>query len=216
LTGLPSNRTFRATAALMVALLVPFTAAAQDGVDALQLYRDGRFEEAIEVCRNELEELPRNMDSYTVMGWSLLALRRYEEAYNEARRALSIEPFDQRIIEIAGEAQYYLGNNREALYYFEQYVSIAPSGRHIAVVYYYMGEIFIRIGRYNNADIALSTALHFDSKDARWWSRLGYARMMREDYQWALEAYENALKLNPNLVEAREGLETVRRNLSGG
>jgi cytochrome c-type biogenesis protein CcmH/NrfG len=72
------------------------------------------------------------------------------------------------------------------------------------------------LGEYSNADIALSTALHYDNKDAKWWARLGYAREMKKDFQWAREAYENALKLNPNLIEARRGFESVRKKLSGG
>jgi tetratricopeptide (TPR) repeat protein len=191
-------------------------AAAQERPDALKLYREGKFAQAVEVCKDELEMLPRNMDSYTVMGWSLLALGRYQEAHDQAAEALKIEPYDHRILQISGEALYYMGKNREALNFFEQYVSIAPTGTLIANVYFFMGEIYIRLGEYNNADIALSTALHYDNKDAKWWARLGYAREMNTDFQWAREAYENALKLNPNLIEARRGLESVRRKLSGG
>jgi tetratricopeptide (TPR) repeat protein len=150
------------------------------------------------------------------MGWSLLALQRYQEAHDQMKKALQIEPYDQRILAIAGEALYYLGKNSDALKHFEQYVSIAPGGRHISTVYFLMGEIYIRLGQYNNADISLSTALHFDNRDARWWARLGYARELNEDYAWAQQAYENALKLNPNLVEATRGLESVRKKLNQG
>jgi tetratricopeptide (TPR) repeat protein len=201
---------------IIMPLLIASVSFSQERPDALKLYREGKYAEAVQVCLDELKELPRNMDSYTVMGWSLLALGRYQEAYEQARGALEIEPYDQRILEVAGEALYYLGKNRDALRYFEQYVSIAPAGKHISNVYYYMGEIYIRLGEYNNADIAISTALHYDDKDARWWSRLGYAREMKKDLQWAREAYENALKLNPNLVEARRGLESVQKKMSGG
>ena len=188
---------------------------AQDRPDALAMYLEGRYEEAIEVCIAEIEALPRNMDSYVVMGWSLIELERYEEASEQAKRALAISPYDPRVAEIAGEALYYLGDNQEALKHFEQYVFITPTGGRIDRVYYFMGEIFIRLGQYNNADIALSTALHFDESVARWWSRLGYAREMGAQYEWAVEAYENALRLNPDLVEAVDGLASVKKKLSG-
>ncbi len=191
-------------------------AAAQERPDALRLYRDGRYEEAIQVCLNELQEMPRNMDSYTVMGWSLLALNRQEEAYNQARKGLDMAPYDPRLVQIAGEALYSMGKNREALSYFEQYVTLAPTGGRVASVYYYMGEIFIRLGQYNNADIAFSTALHFEGQNARWWARLGYARETGGDYVNAQAAYENALKLNSGLPEAQRGLENVKKKLSGG
>ncbi len=201
---------------LLISLQLATVSFSQERADALRLYRAGNYAEAVRVCKDELEELPRNMDSYTVMGWSLLALGRYQEAHDQATNALKIEPYDHRILQIVGEALYYLGNNRTALNYFEQYVSIAPTGIHISNVYFLMGETYIRLGEYNNADIALSTALHYDNKDAKWWARLGYAREMKKDFQWAREAYENALKLNPNLIEARRGLESVQKKLSGG
>ncbi len=201
---------------MLLTLTLALVALSQERPDALRLYREGKFAEAVKVCKDELEVLPRNMDSYTVMGWSLLALKRYQEAYDQAANALKIEPYDHRILQIAGEALYYLGDNRRALNFFEQYVSIAPTGTRIADVYFLMGEIYIRLGEYNNADIAISTALHYDNQDAKWWARLGYAREMNKDFQWAREAYENALKLNPNLIEARRGLESVQKKQSGG
>jgi tetratricopeptide (TPR) repeat protein len=200
----------------VLAVLAAVTVAAQERPDALKLYTSGRYEEALQVCQNELQEMPRNMDSYTVMGWSLLALNRSEEAYNQTRKALEIAPYDHRLVQIAGEASYSLGKNREALAYFEQYVTLAPTGPRVASVYYLMGEIFVRLGQYNNADIAFSTALHFEGQNARWWARLGYARETGGDYVNAQAAYENALKLNSGLTEAQRGLDSVKRKLSGG
>lgn len=195
--------------------LVVSVAQTQEKPDALAMYLEGRYEEAIQVCIAEIEALPRNMDSYVVMGWSLIELGRYEEALEQSEKALSISPYDPRIAEIAGEALYYLGDNQQALKHFEQYVFITPAGGRIDRVYYFMGEIFIRLGQYNNADIAISTALHYDESIARWWSRLGYAREMGERYEWAVEAYENALRLNPDLVEAKDGLASAKQKLGG-
>jgi tetratricopeptide (TPR) repeat protein len=194
-------------------ILIVFPGFSQQKPDALAMYRAGRFEEAIQICLNELKEMPRNMDSYSVMGWSLLRLERHDEALSQANKALRMAPFDHRIIEIAGEALFYLGRNGDALKHFEEYVSIAPAGTRIAGVYYFMGEIFIRLEQYNNADIAFSTALHYENSNADWWSRLGYVRERGEDYAWAKLAYENALKLNPALEEAEKGLESVNEKL---
>jgi tetratricopeptide (TPR) repeat protein len=200
----------------VLAVLAAVTVLAQERPDALKLYTSGRYEEALQVCQNELQEMPRNMDSYTVMGWSLLALNRGDEAYNQTRKALEIAPYDHRLVQIAGEASYSLGKNREALAYFEQYVTLAPTGPRVASVYYLMGETFVRLGQYNNADIAFSTALYFEGQNARWWARLGYARETGGDYVNAQAAYENALKLNSGLTEAQRGLDSVKKKLSGG
>ena len=73
-----------------------------------------------------------------------------------------------------------------------------------------MGEIFIRLAEYNHADIAFSTALYHSPNISLWWSRLGYAREMAEDYKHSLDAYEKALALNPNLLDADRGRSRVQ------
>jgi len=202
--------------ALCILFLVGTVLFGQDRPDALQKYRQGKFNEAVDICLMELDEMPGNMDSYTVLGWSLLKLDRNEEALEYARRALQISRNDVRIIEIAGEALFNLGKNLEALEYFEEYSVLAPTGDRIDLVYFYMGEIFIRIGEYNHADIAFTTAVYHSPNIARWWARLGYAREMAVDYQYALEAYSKALQLNPALEEAQRGRERVQEKISGG
>ena len=114
------------------------------------------------------------------------------------------------------ESLYFLGKNRESLSYFEKYITIVPTGQSVAKIYYYMGEIYIRLAEYNNADISFSTALYFDENEARWWSRLGYAREMGEEYDLAIEAYEKALTYDPNLRDAIRGIESVRRKQEEG
>jgi tetratricopeptide (TPR) repeat protein len=155
------------------------------------------------------------MNAYTVLGWSLLALGRYEQALEYSLQALEISRFDSRIIQIAGAANYFLGNNMEALEYLQEYVAISPTGSLIDQVYYFLGEIFIEFGEYHHADIALSAAVYHDDGVAAWWSRLGFVREQLEDYEYALEAYNRALELNPNLGSASQGRQRVRDALSG-
>ena len=197
---------------LSVVLIIGFTplSFAQERPDALQLYRDGNYQRAAEVCLDELKETPRNMNSYVVLGWSLIKLARYKEALDYGLKALEISRYDVRVIQIVGEAYYYLGNNQEALKYLEEYTVIAPTGDLIGEVYYQMGEIFIRLGEYNRADLALSTAVFYNPRIALWWARLGYAREQTKDYRYAMEAYGKALQLNPNLNDALRGRQRLQ------
>ncbi len=181
--------------------------------DALVLYNQGKYSEAVKVCRNELKSMPKNMDSYAVLTWSLLKMGKYEDALAEAKKALKISRYDARIIEVLGEAYFHLGKNAESLKWFEEYAVLAPSGTRIDVAYYYMGEIFIRLSEYNHADTAFTTAVHYSPHVARWWSRLGYAREMAGDYRYAIEAYKKALQLKPSLADAKRGLDRCEKLL---
>ena len=126
---------------LVLGLCILFSAAvyAQDRADALVEYRNGNFDRAIQICLNEIEQMPRNMDSYTVLGWSYLKKGDYQNALDAGNRALQVSRHDARIIEIVAEANYYLGKNLESLKYFEEYTVIAPTGDRIELAYFFMG-----------------------------------------------------------------------------
>lgn len=191
---------------LLIALFAPAAATAQEPPDALQMYREGRYTEAVETTLAELEENPSNMNAYSVLGWSLLALNRYQDAVEYGNAALQVSRSDHRILHILGEANFQLGNDLEALERFQEYVSVAPQGNLVPQVYRNMGEILIRIGEYNRADIALSTAVYHNGSNSGWWARLGYAREQAAERNGARAAYERALELNSDNSAARQGL----------
>ena len=210
------GQTVKLTHALVAALLLfGHPIGAQETEDALAAYTGGNYREAVRICLIELESMPRNMNSYSVLGWSLLALGEYQRALDYAQQGFAVSPRDPRIIEILGESHYFLGDNISALTYFEQYAVLAPTGDRIENVYYFMGEIFIRLEEYNHADIALSTAVYHAPNLSVWWARLGYAREMVGDFVEALEAYQKALTLNPSLSDALRGRERVQNQTSG-
>ena len=187
---------------------------AQTKKDALKLYRNGDYAEAIKVCHEEIAEKPKNLDSYVVLCWSLVKNKQYSEAELWAIKGREISSYDQRIIEILGEAKYYLGKNNGAMEQFQRYVASAPeSGSRVGTAYYFMGEIFIRQGKFNHADIALTTAVKKEPTLVSWWIRLGYAREMAKNYLEAVNAYDEALRLNPSSVDAERGKVRVSAKL---
>ena len=144
---------------LLVALLSISQLFAQTAKqDALVLYHNGKYREAVQVCEDEIKENPNRVESYVVMCWALVKNKQYAEAEERAVEGLAVSPYDLRLIEVLGEAKYYLGKNSGAMEQFQRYVASAPeSGSRVGVAYYYMGEIFIRQARYQHADIALSS-----------------------------------------------------------
>ena len=180
---------------------------------ALQAFRNGRFEEAVQISKNEISINPNNLELYIILSRSLVNLGRYEESRSYALAGRSISRYDPRLIEILGEIYFFQGRNNEALQYFQEYISLAPQGDQMFMAYYYIGEIFIRQGRYRRADIALSTAVYYMPRNALWWARLAYARENAGEYRSALTAYEQALALDENLSDARHGRDRTRTQL---
>jgi len=198
---------------LFFMLSLPFVSYAQTRPDALIEYRLGNYERAVQICRDEIAENPANLESHVVICWSLISLNRYEEALRYARAGRVLHRYDTRIIEILGEIYFYQGLNNEALQYFQEYANLAPEGQRIGFIYYYMGEIFIRQGKFRHADIALSTAVHWIPGNATWWVRLAYTRENAGDMNSAIEAYERSLSLNSQLTDAQRGLDRIRRSM---
>jgi tetratricopeptide (TPR) repeat protein len=166
------------------------------------------------ICLKEIEQDPSSLDSYVVLSWSLIGLARYADAELYARKAYDNIRKDPRIIETLGEAAYFLGKNDEAIRWFQTYINVLPEGSRIDICYYLTGEVFIRQGRFNRADIAIRTALQYTPNNARWWARLGYAREQGGDLAYALEAYQKALSFNPQLSDASLGKERVSRAIN--
>jgi tetratricopeptide (TPR) repeat protein len=187
---------------------------AQNRPDALQAYRDGEFQRSVDICLSEIAENPNNIESHVVIAWSLIRLGRFNEAMAYSRAGRNLSRYDIRIIHNLGEASFHLGQNNESLQFFQEYISLAPAGARVEMAYYYMGEIYIRMGRFRHADIALTTAVHRVPGNALWWTRLAFARENAGDLPEAVAAYERALSLSPQLGDAQRGLERVRQALA--
>lgn len=204
---------------LLPVLLIAFAgplALAQDKPDALELYRTGRYAEAIKVCQQELAEAPKNIDSHVVLGWAYLRLHKYTEALDTGQKARAISPNDPRVIQIIGEAYVFTGKIEEALKYLQEYVANRPNGDRIARVYWLMGECYISLKEYQNADIAISAAVYYEQNNAQWWARLGWARELANDLKWSSEAYARSLKLDPGMTDAQQGKDRVDKKQRGG
>lgn len=193
---------------LILIAAAAISAAAESRPDALKLYLAGKYDAARKVCIDELAANPKNIDSYVVLSWSLIALQRWADAENYALKGYAIYR-DPRLAECLGESAFYLGRNKTALRDFQNYVNAIPEGARVANAYYFMGEIYVRMARYEHADIAFSTALHYIPDNARWWTRLGWAREENGNRRGARDAYREALRLNPNLQDASDGLSRL-------
>lgn len=210
------------SAALFLACALVFVFA-QEKPDALRSYRQGRnleavgrtddarasYEEAIAICKQDLAANPKNMDAYTIYGWSLFRVGKYRETVDICQEALKIAN-DYRIVETMAEAYFYLGNYKESLRHMERYVDAAPRGERISTAYFFIGEIYRITRQFNRADIAYTAAVHLEPAIALWWFRLGSVREQVGDKTGASDAYRRALNLRPDYKDASDGLKRVR------
>ena len=173
------------------------------------LYREGRYKEAIEECEKEIVSNENNIDSYTTLTLVYMAMKDYAKAYNASQRGRKVQQYHPRLIEMQAVACYHLGRNIESLNLLQTYLSYTSQEKDVSEIYYYMGEIYLRLSQYNHADIALSTAVSIRPLEVSWWARLGYVREKSKTYKYSLEAYEKAISFDNNYFDALEGRKRV-------
>jgi tetratricopeptide (TPR) repeat protein len=212
-------------------LLIVFEVAAQtpggtgtQATTALQNYRRGRdleamnrmneansyYNEAVRICQDEVSRAIATRETYTVITWTMQRQRRYSDVITWGDRGLRAFPDEIRIVETMGEAFFYLDNYDRSLSYMQRYTNAMPQGERASVAYFFIGEIYRLTQKYLHADIAYTTALRIDPSLALWWYRLATVREQAGDQRPAIEAYQQALRLNPNYREARDGLTRLQ------
>jgi tetratricopeptide (TPR) repeat protein len=194
-------------------------------LNALQTYYVGRgleaqnrmeeampyYNTAIRMCLDEISQKKATPNSYVTLTWTLQRQQKYAEVITWGERGLRANADNYRLMEVMGEAYFYLDDYERSLSSMQRYIASLPAGDRISVAYFFIGEIYRLRGRFRHADIAYTTAVQLEPNLPLWWYRLGLARESAGEYAPAIEAYERALKLNPHYREANAGLERSRR-----
>lgn len=207
-----SELSVKKTVSVILLLLLAFSLFAQTKPDAAKEYKAKNYKSAVDICLAEIKAGKSTADTYAILLWSLNRQKRYKETITYGNQGLK-KYNDMRIIETMGVAYYYNGDDDRALANLKTYAAELPEGSFIDDVYFFMGEIYIRKGEFNNADIALTTAVYHYPKSAMWWSQLGYAREQTGSFESALAAYDQALKINKNYADAKAGHDRVAAKL---
>jgi len=209
---------------VLTALPAKAQAPSPQPLTAMQNYRQGRdleamnrmgeansyYNEVIRICLDEVSRNAATRDTYAAIAMTLVRQRRYADVITWGERALRVFPDEYRVIEMMGEAFFYLDNYERSLSYMQRYANAMPQGERISVAYFFIGEIFRITEKFRHADIAYTTAVRIDPTLSLWWYRLGSVREAVGDRRPAIEAYQQALRLNPNYREARSGLNRLQ------
>ncbi|MDR2518128.1 MAG: tetratricopeptide repeat protein [Spirochaetaceae bacterium] len=177
-----------------------------------------RMEDAMpyynEAVRISLDEIGRSISaesSYVVLTWTLQRQRRYAEVISWGEQGLSMNAGNYRLLEVMGEAYFYLDDYDRSLRCMQQYSGAVSQGDRLSTAYFFIGEIFRLRGKFLHADIAYTTAVQIEPNVPLWWYRLGLVRESLKEYPLAAEAYERALRINPAYQEAQAGLGRARQ-----
>jgi tetratricopeptide (TPR) repeat protein len=200
------------------------SAAGGTSLSAVQNYRMGRdlearnrmaeaepyYQEAVRICQDDVSRNAATRETYTVITWTLQRQQKYADVIIWGERGIRLYADEYRILETMGEAYFYLGDYDRSLSFMQRYANAVPQGERSSVAYFFIGEIYRLRQQYRHADIAYTTAVRLEPGLALWWYRLATVRESVGDMRPAGEAYDRALRLNPNYQEASAGLARTR------
>jgi tetratricopeptide (TPR) repeat protein len=109
-----------------------------------------------------------------------------------------------------GRAAYWQKRHRDAVRMLKHAAMIRPE---LAVTHYYLGLSYSALGSFAEAEQAYREALRRDSKSNIAWSELGDLYRGLNRWEDAVEAYQQALLIKPDMASAHYGLESAYARL---
>ena len=174
------------------------------------LRRQERYEAALEVFREALELHPESALTHAGLGHTLHSLERYEEAVDHMRRALALDPE----LPMAGTLHGLLGEGLSALGRLEEAEAHLLAGLEIdssdADKVDRLGLLTYSQKRYREAEQWYQQLIRLRPRNAQAFANLAAARYFVGKRQQSIEAFEQALQIDPDSQAARTGLAQIR------
>lgn len=171
-----------------------------------KLYSEGKFGQAEKVCRQIIAARPDNADAHNILGVSLQALGKSEEALEELDRAVKLAPDAGNLRANFGEVLRLNAKLDEAAAQLEKAVELqstnAQALNNLGIVKYEQREFKEAVTYYRRA-------LEVRPEMAEALNNLGNALRVTGDLDGAIEAYQDALVQREVYPEAYNNLGTL-------
>ena len=171
-----------------------------------QLYSRGQYVQAERVCRQIIEARPGNADAHNIVGVSLAAQGKTDEAVTMLGRAIKLAPKAPSFYANLGEILRQASRTDEAESPLEKAVEIDPKN---AQALNNLGIIRYEQKRYEEAVEFYRRALESRPNMGEALNNLGNALRLTGDIDGAVQAYQDALTIRDVYPEAYNNLGTL-------
>ena len=146
-----------------------------------------------EIMEHLVQRYPKAIEPYDFRGGEYSYQRRYQEAINEYKRILEIDPNYALAYNKLGYAYAYLGNFDEAVTNLKKYVFLAPDqpNPHDS-----LGEIYLYMGRYDEAITEFNRSRQLKPDFTYATDHLGVVYRHKGMYRKAIGYFEKSLSVN--------------------
>ena len=173
------------------------------------LYREGKYEEAIEQFNKAIELDSEISGPYRGLGGAYLELKDYEKAIENFEKSLSINPNSPNTYNGLGEVHYQIGDYDKAIEYFKEAINIDSNYDKayigLGLTYYYS------LRKYKEAEEKFNEALEINPNNfqAYTWLGLMYLDLGKNDISKIEEArliFEKSRGINQDYWQTYFGL----------
>ena len=161
---------------------------------AEELIRSGDKAGALSALSKAAEATPATAESEDRIGFLLAVLQQQTEAIAHFRKSIAIDWRYAAAHFHLGAALWLANDTRDGMEELEQAAKLAPG---VFDYRYRLGAAYLQVGRYEDAATELKAATAIDRSKPPVWESLGQALQRSGDVAGALDAYREALKLDP-------------------
>lgn len=196
----------------------PLTADLVNYRNGLQLLREGRVDEAIQLLRRSQESYPYDPNVRNALGLALLYKKEYPLALKSFDEALRLDPTLAEVMTNRGVTLLEMGRLDEADTQFQKILDGPPSKEKLNA-HFNLGMVRIKQERPAEAEAQFSLVIAEDPKYSRAYRERGLVRAGREDFRGGLEDLLRFLQDEPKEPKANYQaalclLTTGRRDLA--
>lgn len=176
---------------LLFIFVIPFISVCQDKIDLLILNK--KYTEAIQEIDIQLKNTA-SAGLYLKKGMVNQNLQKYQEALQAFSTGLQYESENVNLIEQSAECFAILGNNGDAILFYEKAVELDSTNMAVAAK---LGRVHINLKDYKNAYAVFSGIYQKDSSNVYWNKQLAYSAFRMFKRKQASYLYEKVLEVNP-------------------
>ena len=178
-------------------------------VEAGNYWQQGALSRATSLYMDIAPSVPNSAEVFRRIALGLINASRYDEASEQAARAIDADPFNAEAWAIAAWALDWQDKSEEALAYALHALELDPQNSRAAA---FLAEIWHGLGQSGRAETLLEELLADDPDSAEAWRARGLVNWT-SDYRAALSDFQTAWDLAPNMSLIAVDIATIEKDL---
>lgn len=182
-------------------IMLSYSVFAQSPYDQMRNFWNSKdYSDAAKYINDAIKSSPKNQDVYVLAGDIYFELEKPDQALEMYIKADDLDGGKTTIIRKIGRAYSALGKHLDAIKTIKKAIKLEPGDVYNQLE---LGEAYIKADSIDQATLTITKARELNKKIAQPYKSLGDLYFVQKIYELAKNNYEEALKIDPELTDAR-------------